>query len=420
MLRRTITIALSSMTLATALSGSLPAATYYVDQDHPQASDDNAGTEEAPWKTINQAATVLRPGDTVLVKQGTYDVGASQGWASPAVGPVHAGTADAPITFQACPGHRVTITTSGGQAAIGSNRDYVVWEGFVVDMTDRMKGIIIFGARGCVVRYCEVKGNYIRSGDNHDGIRIERAPDCWIHHNVICGVKGGGPNSAGIKVYSKGVKNVIVEDNYIHDNTAGVMDKDFGVDNTYRRNYFTRNRLDFYGNNQGGPARYFIYDNVFDGKLELHAGNTGTEIHDNFFRSDSLAGAWAGGVTDTKIWNNVVISNARSIVACQNKRQSLTSAVAYMDYNLYDARPTYDFGEYTPDRQRLSLDEMRSKGFEKNSHVVSGPSDLFEDEKSYRLLPRWKTAGKGSNPPGPENVASVFDLSRYGPSAVQR
>lgn len=313
----------------------------------------------------------------------------------------------------------MTITTSGGQAAIGSNRDYVVWDGFTVDMADRMKGILIFGARGCVVCYCEVKGNRVDSGDNHDGIRIERAPDCRIHHNVIHGVKGNSPNSAGIKVYSKGVKNVIVEDNYIHDNTAGVFDKDFGVDNTYRRNYFTRNRTDFYGNNQGGPARYFIYDNVFDGKIELHAGNTGTEIHDNLVRGRLLVGAWAGGVTGTKIWNNVLISKARSITACQNKKQDLASAVAYMDYNVYDAPPLYDFGEYTSNRQRLSLDQMRTAGFERHSRVVSGVGDVFADESTYRLFPEWRAAGKEAKPPGPENAASVLDLRRYGPSAVR-
>lgn len=416
---RTAMTTLIFMALVVLFSGTVAARTYYVDQNDPRARDKNAGTEAAPWKTLNHAATVLRAGDTVRVAEGTYNVGASPNWASPAVGPAHAGTADAPITFRACPGHRVTIETSGGQAAIGSNRDYVVWEGFVVDMANRMKGIIIFGARGCVIRNCEVQGNYVDSGDNHDGIRIERAPDCRIHHNVIHGIKGGGPNSAGIKVYSKGLKNVIVEDNYIHDNTAGVMDKDFGVDNTYRRNYFTGNRLDFYGNNQGGPGRYYIHDNVFDGKLDLHGGNTGTEVHDNLFRSGTLVGAWAGGVTDTKVWNNIVISQARSIMACENKRQSLTSALAFMDFNLYDAQPKYDFGVYTPDRQRFSLEQMRAKGFEENSHIVSSSSDVFEDETSYRLLPRWRRAGRRRDSPGPNDIALVLDISRYGPAAVE-
>ena len=31
-----------------------------------------------------------------------------------------------------------------------------------------------------------------------------------------------------------------------------------------------------------------IYDNVFDGTIELHAGNAGTEIHDNLVRADKI------------------------------------------------------------------------------------------------------------------------------------
>ena len=256
---------------------------------------------------------------------------------------------------------------------------------------------------------------YVPSNDNHDGIRIERAPACRVHHCIIRGVKGNSLNSAGIKVYSKGAENVVIEDNYIHDNTAGVFDKDFGVRNTYRRNYFTRNRTHFYGNNQGGPAQYYIYDNIFDGKIELHAGNTGTEIHDNLLRCARLTGAWAGGVTKVKIWNNIVISNASSIMACQIKKQQLTSALAYMDYNVYDADPAYDFGEYTSNHQRFSLGQMRSEDFENNSHVVSSVKDVFENERSYELLPKWKTAGRYGDAVGPENTAVVLDTTRYGP-----
>lgn len=417
MLHRTVSRILFAIVLSSALSSTLLAATYYVDQSHPRASDENAGAEDSPWKTINHAADVLRAGDTVLIKAGKYDVGASSHWAAPAVSPTHSGTADGPITFQAYPGDRVVITTSGGQAAIGSTRDHVIWDGFVVDMTDRMKGILLFGARGCAVRYCEVRGNRIDTTDNHDGIRIEQSPDCRIHHNVVHGVQGKGGNNAGIKVYSKGARNLIVEDNYLHDNTAGIFDKDFGVDNTYRRNYFARNQTDFYGNNQGGLARYFIHDNVFEGTIELHASNAGTEIHDNLFRSGTLATSWAGGVTQTKIWNNIVISKARSVMACQNKKQSLASALAYMDYNLFDAPPAYDFGVYTATRQRLSFEQMREAGFEKHSSVVADGREVFEDEKSYRLLSRWKAAGRQDDAPGPENTASILDPNRYGPQA---
>jgi hypothetical protein len=394
---------------------------YYVDQSHRLANDENQGTEALPWSTLNHAATILQAGDTVLVKEGTYNVGASASWAVPAVNPSRSGEKGNPITFKAFPKHKVMITTSGGQAAIGSNgRDYIIWDGFVVNMADRAKGILVMGAKGCTISRCEVIGNYVATTDNHDGIRIERSPDCHVHHCIIHGVKGNGLNSAGIKVYSKGAKNVIIEDNYIHDNSAGVFDKDFGVQNTYRRNYFTGNKTQFYGNNQGGPASYYIYDNVFDGKIELHAANIGSEIHDNLLRCGRLTGAWAGGIANTKIWNNIVISNAPSIMACQIKKQQLSVALAYMDYNVYDADPLYDFGEYTSKRRRLSLDRMRSEGFERNSHVVSNTKDVFENEKSYKLLPGWKTAGRYSDAVGPENIALVLDTTRYGPLAATR
>jgi hypothetical protein len=44
----------------------------YVNQNHPQASDDNPGTEDLPWETIQHAADVAQPGDTIIVYPGSY------------------------------------------------------------------------------------------------------------------------------------------------------------------------------------------------------------------------------------------------------------------------------------------------------------------------------------------------------------
>ena len=46
--------------------------TYYVDQNHPNASDNNPGTEDLPWLTIQKAADTVWAGDTVIVKSGMY------------------------------------------------------------------------------------------------------------------------------------------------------------------------------------------------------------------------------------------------------------------------------------------------------------------------------------------------------------
>ena len=45
---------------------------YYVDQNNPDASYTNAGTEEYPWQTIQYAADSVEPGDTVIVRPGNY------------------------------------------------------------------------------------------------------------------------------------------------------------------------------------------------------------------------------------------------------------------------------------------------------------------------------------------------------------
>src|SRR5439155_16617643 len=78
--------------------------TYYVDQANPRASDDNSGTQDLPFKTINRAAQVLRPGERVVVGAGVY-----REWVCPARGgtdPEHM------ISYEAAPGAKVVIKGS--------------------------------------------------------------------------------------------------------------------------------------------------------------------------------------------------------------------------------------------------------------------------------------------------------------------
>lgn len=50
----------------------MPARTIFVDIGHPGASDVNAGTESEPLQTIQAAANLAKPGDTVYIKAGSY------------------------------------------------------------------------------------------------------------------------------------------------------------------------------------------------------------------------------------------------------------------------------------------------------------------------------------------------------------
>ncbi len=83
-------------------SDAAPARTYHVAQQVANASDDNDGSPNAPWRTINRAARQLEPGERVLIHRGVY-----REW----VKPVRGGTApDRMITYEAAPGEEVIVT----------------------------------------------------------------------------------------------------------------------------------------------------------------------------------------------------------------------------------------------------------------------------------------------------------------------
>ena len=80
------------------------AVTYIVDQRHPQASDQNAGTAEAPFKTIGKAAGLVAAGDAVTLRTGVY---------REAVVIEKGGTTDKPIRFQPDVAANVVVTGAG-------------------------------------------------------------------------------------------------------------------------------------------------------------------------------------------------------------------------------------------------------------------------------------------------------------------
>ncbi len=78
--------------------------TYYVDRNHPRASDDNDGSEEKPFLTIDKSARVVRAGEKVVVKTGVY---------RELVQPRFGGDGpDRMISYEAAPGAEVIVKGS--------------------------------------------------------------------------------------------------------------------------------------------------------------------------------------------------------------------------------------------------------------------------------------------------------------------
>src|SRR5436190_22137505 len=54
-------------------NGQAQGAAYVVDRYAPGAADTNTGTEGSPFRTLQYAVTMAKPGDTVFVMEGKYD-----------------------------------------------------------------------------------------------------------------------------------------------------------------------------------------------------------------------------------------------------------------------------------------------------------------------------------------------------------
>lgn len=81
--------------------GPVSGATYYV---APNGSDANPGTLAAPFKTLQKAVPLLKPGETLIVRAGEYE---TNGLSANANSIIPSGTSwDKPVTLKAYPGER--------------------------------------------------------------------------------------------------------------------------------------------------------------------------------------------------------------------------------------------------------------------------------------------------------------------------
>ena len=107
------------LTVALAVCAPAPGATYVVS---PRGRDTNPGSAAAPFRTIGAATAVVKAGDTIQVKAGTYAGG---------IGLVKTGTADRPVVLKADGDVRVVgriAPVRGFQRAKGLELTYVADE----------------------------------------------------------------------------------------------------------------------------------------------------------------------------------------------------------------------------------------------------------------------------------------------------
>jgi hypothetical protein len=112
--------------------------TYHVAQKHPQARDDNPGTEDKPWMTINKAAQTLQPGEQVVVHEGAY-----REWVKPELG----GTGpDKMISYEAAPGESIVLKGSDPWEPKWEKTEYFKLPDGIVTWQAKLQGSLFEGA----------------------------------------------------------------------------------------------------------------------------------------------------------------------------------------------------------------------------------------------------------------------------------
>src|SRR5262245_31454233 len=130
------------------LESRLVPSTYYV---APSGNNQNAGTDQAPWLTLQFASSRVQAGDTVIVRAGTYtgfDLRTD-------------GTATQPIRFLADAGVVINARNSITNDGINlEGADYITIAGFEVS------GIGRAGIRSVTNHHVTIRNNYTHHNGN--------------------------------------------------------------------------------------------------------------------------------------------------------------------------------------------------------------------------------------------------------------
>lgn len=185
-----ILFSLALLALATIQSeASARGRTFYVS---PEGNDLNPGTESRPWATISRGVSELGPGDTLVIRGGTYHE---------AIVINVSGTPDAPIEIKGAEGEVVIVDASG----LGSNG---------ITLAPGVSHVRILNLR---VLGADVWCISLHGGNSHVHLEEVEAADCEVGIHMTTGYSGQQPANGP-------VDNVTVVRSLIHDNLYSGID----------------------------------------------------------------------------------------------------------------------------------------------------------------------------------------------------
>lgn len=214
--------------------------TYYLATN---GKDKNKGTKKKkPFLTLARAVSVLKPGDTLLIRAGEY-VASSQ------IAETPSGTSWAnPVTIKSFPDETPTLRPEPGETAIAFRRgkSYIVIDGFLIDAAGGHDGIKINNGNHHIrIVNCEIKNasnQGIITADKAMGTGFNEFINCRVHDNGTrqnydhgfyletdnelvdkCQVYNNA--AYGIHIYADDASNITVRNSEVfgHHKAAGIL-----------------------------------------------------------------------------------------------------------------------------------------------------------------------------------------------------
>lgn len=388
------------------------------------------------------------PGDVFYFRGGTYelDLCANENdgaWYKPAIDAQGDGTLDRPIVFRSYPGEQATLRRRSGRAPLAGSYqdDHVRFIGLGLEYprvaADASLGragrhtAVILGAQHVAFAYDRITlfDHPVSSGttDNHDAIYIDNSDFVYIGHNRFVGpgnpanpVPAGGCTS--VKEYR--TRFSVIEDNWFDAAVNAIVDKEAGVDNTYRRNLTTRTASSSFGANGNDIpwwSRNRIYDNVFDNGIRPVFLSQAYEVFRNDVKSsvlfDGHGSSAAKGIRQLALFDNILRrdGNADAFLGNQAGQTWAERGVVFrrLDDNCYvgsNAVPRYLFGGSGGFDIRRLVD-MQAVGLETKSRAVATQGACGAGSTGLPVGPLWPNlvTALGRYGPGNESTAACSD-----------
>jgi parallel beta-helix repeat protein len=280
------------------------AATYYVATN---GSDANPfGTLQQPFRTIVKGISVLKPGDTTFVREGTYKESIDT---FRTIFP--SGTSwNSAVTLAAYPGEKVTLV---GTIGFNVPASYIIVSGLIIDANNGEQGFTIQnGAHHIRLQNSEVKNTSMQgiaiswANDGLSSSDYNEILNCTVHHIASYGGAGFPDQPFG---YGRGhgiymtTSHNIIRGNTFYDVGEYSIHQWNSPPHFANNNIIEGNRVTRSGHN---TTRY---GSVCCGGITVNSGN-GTIVRNNVVYGNEINGIEIGYTcTNCKAYNNTTYNN---------------------------------------------------------------------------------------------------------------